>query len=252
MTIPTAAAVLAEARKHIGYREGRNNSNMFGEFYGANNTAWCAQFVYYCVRKAGAEKGELIRKSAWCPDFLADARAGRLDQKIIRDPAKGDRSGTPEPGDIGLVQRTRSQDSNYVNGAKHIFLVEKYLGDGYVQTLEGNTSDTGSATGNGVYRLKRKLTDQIVILRPKYKAPATPPPSGGGGGVADDGEVWHVDPAKVENFLWAVKDGKRNNIKLAPRRIVKIVRWKTDSRRTWGITAADNWISKSHLKRGKP
>lgn len=251
MTIPTAAAVLAEARKHIGYREGRNNSNMFGEFYGANNTAWCAQFVYWCVRKAGAEKGELIRKTAWCPDLLADARAGRLGQKIIRDPAKGDSSGTPVPGDIMLVQRTRSQDRNYINGAKHVGIVEKYLGDGYIQTIEGNTSDTGSATGNGVYRLKRKLTDQIVILRPAYKA-APPPPSGGGGGLAgDEGEVYHVDPAKVDNFLWAVKRGKKNNLKLKPGRNVTIVKWVTDSRRTWGVTAADNWISKAHLKKGR-
>lgn len=247
MTIPTAAAVLAEARKHIGYREGRNNDNKFGEFYGANNTAWCAQFVYWCVRKAGAEKGELIPKTAWCPDLLTFARNGKL---IVRDPVRGDRSGTPAPGDIMLVQR-RPGEANYSpNGAKHVGLVEKYLGDGYIQTIEGNTSDTGSATGNGVYRLKRKLTDQIVIFRPKYKAPV-PPPSGGGGS-ADEGEVWHVDPAKVSTYLWAVKDGKRNNIKLKPGRIVKIVRWKTDSRRTWGITAADNWVAKSYLKKGKP
>lgn len=65
-------------------------------------------------------------------------------------------------------------------------------------------------------------------------------------------EVWHVDPDKVDNFLWAVKGGEVNNVKLAPGRIVKIVRWKTDSRRTWGITAADNWIAKAYLKRGKP
>lgn len=81
-----------------------------------------------------------------------------------------------------------------------------------------------------------------------YVPPAS---SGGGGGGGPRGEVWHVDPAKVKNYLWAVKDGKRNNIKLAPGRNVVIVKWRTDSRRTWGVTAANNWIAKSYLKKGR-
>lgn len=165
----TAAAVIKIAAREIGYREQSGNRNKFGRAYGVDGTAWCAQFIWWCLNQAGDLLG--IPKTAWCPTLLADARKRDL---IIRDPARGDRSGTPRAGDIGLVQR-----SGQPNGAKHVFFVEKYLGDGYVQTIEGNTNNSGSAQGVGVFRLKRKLTDLIVIYRPKYAAPTS---SGGGGG----------------------------------------------------------------------
>jgi hypothetical protein len=243
MSIPTAAAVLKVAASQIGYREGRNNANKYGEFYGANNTAWCAQFIYWCVRQAGAEKGELITKTAWCPDLLDDARRGRHGQKIVRDPARGDRSGEPRPGDIGLVQRPGQP-----NGAKHVFFVEKYLGDGRVQTIEGNTSNTGSATGDGVYRLKRQLTDLIVILRPAY----TGAPAGGGGGgggskPAPKTDVYHIDPAKVSSFLWGHKGGDRPNVVGRPGRNLDIERFSGK----WAITPSNNWFHRDYLRKGK-
>lgn len=237
MSIPTAAAVLKIAASQIGYREGRNNANKYGEFYGANNTAWCAQFIYWCVRQAGAEKGELIPKTAWCPDLLDFARKHGL---IVRDPARGDRSGEPRPGDIGLVQRPGQP-----NGAKHVFFVEKYLGSGKVQTIEGNTSNTGSATGDGVYRLVRKLTDLIVIFRPKYSAAGG---SGGGGSKpAPATEDWHIDPAKVSSFLWGLKGGEKPNIVGRPGRNLDIGRF--DGK--WAITPSNNWFHRDYLKKGR-
>ena len=244
--MPTAAAVVKEAASHIGYREGRNNDNMFGEFYGANNTAWCAQFVYYAFRHAGAEKNEGIRKTAWCPDLVRDGRNGYQGQSIVRDPVKGDSSGTPRAGDIGLLQRVPGEEGYSVNGAKHVFIVEKYLGDGYVQTIEGNTSNTGSATGNGVYRLKRKLSSRIIIVRPKYKVATTPPPSGGGGGSVKT-EVWHIDPAKVSSWLMGRKGNDEFNIVGAPGRNLDIVEFKGG----FAITPSGNKFNMTFLKKGK-
>lgn len=177
----TAAAVIKIAAREIGYREQSGNRNKYGKAYGVDGTAWCAQFIWWCLDQAGDLLG--IPKTAWCPTLLADARKRGL---IVRDPARGDRSGTPRGGDIGLVQRPGQP-----NGAKHVFFVEKYLGDGWVQTIEGNTNNSGSAQGIGVFRLKRKLTDLIVIYRPRY----APPASGGGGGPKPAGKI--VDLSKI-------------------------------------------------------
>ena len=171
MSTPTPEQMIKVAAREIGYREGRNNSNKYGRYFGADGTAWCAQWVSWVAEQAGAERDELFPETAWYPDLLAFARKHDL---IVIDPTKGDRSGRIYPGDIFLVQR-----SGQPNGAKHVGLVEKDLGDWRIQTIEGNTSNTGSAQGNGVYRLIRKMnTGLIVVFRPKYaKAPA----SGGGG-----------------------------------------------------------------------
>lgn len=82
-----------------------------------------------------------------------------------------------------------------------------------------------------------------------------PPAASGGGGTggSDDGipGVWEVDPAKVSSFLWGLKDGKRQNIKAKPGRDISVVREVKDKRRTWLVTAADNWFAKSYLRRKK-
>jgi hypothetical protein len=49
----TATTLLAVARGEIGYREGANNANKYGDWYGYPNVAWCAQFVSWCASRAG-------------------------------------------------------------------------------------------------------------------------------------------------------------------------------------------------------
>lgn len=41
------------AKREIGYVEGANNKNKYGEYYGINNVEWCAQFLYYCFSESG-------------------------------------------------------------------------------------------------------------------------------------------------------------------------------------------------------
>ena len=52
----TAKDVLAVAMPYAAnkYKEGPNNTSIFGEWYGMNHAAWCAMFVSYCFNKAGA------------------------------------------------------------------------------------------------------------------------------------------------------------------------------------------------------
>lgn len=164
----TAAAILKAAAGEIGYREGPGNDNKYGRYFKANGSAWCAQFVSWCAEEAGATRDAMFPETAWCPDLVA---WGRRTKRIVRDPVKDDRSGTPAPGDIMLLQRVKGDPLYSPNGAKHVGLVEKSLPGGRIQTIEGNTSTNGSAQGNGVYRLIRELTDRIIIVRPDYDKP---------------------------------------------------------------------------------
>lgn len=47
------------------------------------------------------------------------------------------------------------------DGSKHTGLVYKYDKD-YIYTIEGNTNDSGSEEGDGVYRKKRRRRDNYV------------------------------------------------------------------------------------------
>lgn len=175
---PTAAQFLKVAAAEIGYREGRNNSNKYGRYFGADGTAWCAQFMSWVAEHAGAKRDDLFPETAWCPDLLSFARRNGL---IVLDPMKHDTSGRIYPGDLFLIQRPGQP-----NGAKHVGVCERDLGDWRIQTIEGNTSDTGSAQGNGVYRLVRRMNNGLtVVFRPKYSDPV----SSGGGGKVPAGKV---------------------------------------------------------------
>jgi len=92
-------------------------------------------------------------------------------------------------------------------------------------------------------------TDHVHVFfgTAAYKAPT--PPSGGGS--AAKSEWWHVNPAKVSSFLWGLKHGQKQNIRAVPNRNIAIVKFVKDKRRTWAVTAADNWFAKDYLTEGK-
>ena len=41
--------IIKAAESQVGYKEGRNNSNKYGKWFGWNNVSWCAIFVCWCV-----------------------------------------------------------------------------------------------------------------------------------------------------------------------------------------------------------
>lgn len=129
------AQALAIALRHVGYIEGADNANKFGEWYGMNHVAWCAEFVSYCFEHAG-----LRFHYAYVPYALADATAGRNGLRYHAKPKRGlavcfDWEGNGVPDHIGIVVSVNR--------------------DGSVETAEGNTSPADFSNGGMVMRRTR-------------------------------------------------------------------------------------------------
>lgn len=154
----SAGALLQVAASQIGYREGFNNDNAFGVWYPMNHDLWCAMFVSWAAEMAGVGQ-DVIPKHA-------STRAG---EAWFR--ARGLVHSTPEPGDIGYVFYPA------LGRIGHVFIVEtvRRRSDGRIEltTVEGNTNDTGSSQGNGVYRLTRIDNSNLSYGRPVFAAAST-------------------------------------------------------------------------------
>jgi hypothetical protein len=173
--LPTAKQFLAMAASQIGTLEGRddsgnwNNNTKYGVWYGMNRVAWCGIFVSWVAAQVGA-LDTLVPKYASCWHGL----------KWFRD-RKQTGYWPPQPGDIFILREYHPGVWNAdADGwaTVHTGIVEKYLGNGRIQTIEGNTNNSGSAQGNGVYRLIRQDSEtgkRFVYCRPKW-APEPPPP----------------------------------------------------------------------------
>jgi hypothetical protein len=48
------------AKKEIGYKEGTNNDNKYGVWYGMNHQPWCMIFVVWCFYQAGLQ-GKILK-----------------------------------------------------------------------------------------------------------------------------------------------------------------------------------------------
>ena len=155
----TAADVLRIARGQIGYEERGNNDNKFGRAYGMNGCPWCQQFVWWVFRQAGVG-GEMPKTATTRVAYPWYKRHRRLVN--IRD---------AKPGDVVWFDFSGS-----LKPVSHVGIVEKNLGRGRIQTIEGNTNRAGSRTGGGVLR-KVRSSRIVAIGRPRYA-------SGGGGGAA--------------------------------------------------------------------
>ena len=52
---PDMESVIRRAEAELGYKEGRNNSNKYGKWFGMNKVSWCCIFVVYCFAHALGE-----------------------------------------------------------------------------------------------------------------------------------------------------------------------------------------------------
>jgi len=120
-----AGRVLAEARRHLGFREGPNNDNPFSAHFGVRNVPWCAYFVSYVYTKAGVPLN--IGSSDGMRQHLIDR--GRFFTTV------------PQPGDILIFDWTLGDH----DPAEHVGIVESVSRDAAgglrVHTIEGNSSD---------------------------------------------------------------------------------------------------------------
>jgi hypothetical protein len=118
--------MLAEARSHIGYHEGAGNANKFSKAMGRPSEAWCADFVSYVSKQAGAKTVNTA------------AAQGIQDQLAKQGRWKG--PSNPQPGDAVTFNWAGNRNAR----ANHVGLVEsvfKQNGQTYIRTIEGNSSD---------------------------------------------------------------------------------------------------------------
>lgn len=157
----TAAAMIAMATSQIGVHEGQdergwNNDNPYGEWYGFNRVAWCAIFISWSAAKSGC--GKIVPRGAYTPSV---ANWYQAKNRWHRNPKVGDQFF--KYGFVPSENRSRIH---------HTGLVIKVLDNGFFLTVEGNTNNSGSSQGDGVYKLKRSiqsLGSEGGFGRPAYK-----------------------------------------------------------------------------------
>ena len=117
--------VLETARRFLGFHERGDNGNPFSKFFGRGPEAWCADFVSYCYTKAGHKLNQ-----SYTPTLLAQLKSNGTYTR-----------NNPKPGDIIMFDWHPGSGVS----AEHTGLVEKVFrknGRLYVQTIEGNSSDS--------------------------------------------------------------------------------------------------------------
>jgi hypothetical protein len=160
----TAATMIGEARKHLGYRETGTNDTKFNRWLGripgspheGFGYAWCHAFVSYCLWHSD---------NADCGPRTAGCLAG-----VDWFKSKGRFSQTPHVGDLVYYGP---------NGGTHVELVIGVSPTG-IQTIGGNTSGSvnGKAfpNGDGVYEKPVKFQPRIFGYgHPLYSSGAAPP-----------------------------------------------------------------------------
>ncbi|MEU3351307.1 peptidoglycan-binding protein [Streptomyces sp. NPDC037389] len=151
-----AQKVLDTARSEVGYQEGfsgghwDNSQKFSGAVPGlawSDEQPWCSTFVSWVFQEAGAS--DLAPVTASCFEGVSWFEdQGRFSEY---------------PG-IGAVVYFGS------GGGTHVGIVTSYTDD-TIYTVEGNTNDSGSAEGDGVYRKARPRKSSYVY---GYGYPAYP------------------------------------------------------------------------------
>jgi len=127
-----AAAVVRAAQAEIGVREFGENAgprvDEYNRYTGVKDAAWCASFASFCFYKAGFAQP----RTAWSPALFPRERC-------IAEVA---------PGHVlGIYYSSKGRIA-------HCGIVIKPDGD-WVFSIEGNTNNSGSREGDGVYAKKR-------------------------------------------------------------------------------------------------
>lgn len=143
----TGNQIITEAKKYLG-----QGGSKFWTAYGMAPGNWCAAFVWYVMKQAGASALYLDgQKSAWVPtvqEWLA-----KHCEKIPVKNAK--------PGDIIIFTWDGTSRD-------HIGFVVKKISDTVLETIEGNTGTNNYNTSEVEIR-KRPASCIYGIYRPKYE-----------------------------------------------------------------------------------
>jgi hypothetical protein len=146
----TTASAINIARSQVGYREGKNASGKYNNdqkysdqlpgFAWSDKQPWCATFVQWLYWQVGVKVPTGAQSASCANSYAAYKKAGRTTAYPV----------------VG------AQIFFGPNGGTHTGIVTSY-DNTYVYTIEGNTNDSGSAEGNGVYIKKRVRRDAYVF-----------------------------------------------------------------------------------------
>jgi hypothetical protein len=149
--------LIAEAKKHVGYVEGANKDNIFGAWYGANHSPWCAAFVSYCMTHAGF------------PTLLKGAQTAKGFNSCGKGIAffKAKKAWFPvseaKPGDLVFFDWDHDGEQDHVGIVTMNDVANKVL-----HTIEGNTSDISHSNGGIVQVKNRNYSVVMGVGRPNY------------------------------------------------------------------------------------
>lgn len=151
----TANEIVKTARQYIGIAETYNNNVSFNtEYYGhpvnGSAYAWCAVFVWYVFKHAGASKLYYDgNKTAFCPTLMSFYKG------------KKQWYSTPKVGDI-VFYNFQGKST-----AEHVGIVTGVAAS-YITAIEGNTSSSNNTNGGEVRERKRSLSVCLGFARPNY------------------------------------------------------------------------------------
>jgi hypothetical protein len=139
----TAQRFIEVALKEVGYIEQGENLTKYGKFTGADGLPWCGSFVNWCANEAGVKIPSVVSTLAGSKVYKSKARWHE----------------TPQRGDLAFFDFPDDK----VFRISHIGIVIKADkdGDGWITTIEGNTSGAGGSQRNG---------GEVMIKQRQYTA----------------------------------------------------------------------------------
>jgi len=165
-------ASLAVAFSQVGVTESPPNSNQvpYWDWWGCNLGSWCACFVSYCNAMAGYPLPALDGSCSGVPGFVS------CPSGTYHSWAYGEQAPSPEPGDVLIfswygwslydgipIIDDGSEWTGWVAG-DHTGYFVRDLGGGWIETVEGNTSQSSWDNGGAVMNRTDRYWGQICSL----------------------------------------------------------------------------------------
>ena len=156
----TALDVLNVARSQIGFYEGPNNENPYGDWYGIKNAPYCAMGISWCFAQVGLSSliaAQTPKGFSYNPAALTwFQRQGLIVNKMQM-----------QAGDLVMY------DWNGDGVPDHVELCEAASPGGFT-TIAFNTGNPNDPTKEGCFRVHRNYLFVIAVIRPKYPIPLQP------------------------------------------------------------------------------
>jgi CHAP domain len=153
----SAANVIRRARAHVGYVEGPGKDNIFGKWYGANHSPWCACFVSWALAAGGHPT---LLKGAQTEKGFNSCGAGI---KFFKAHNAWHPVAEAQAGDLAFFDWDHDGSQDHVG-----LVVEVDVKGKKVKCIEGNTSDKSHSNGGVVQEQWRNFSVIMGVGRPAY------------------------------------------------------------------------------------